>query len=159
MTVDVEKRDVYFAPRVDVNPLDNEPPDTNSDGVQLHVIVPGALDGGRAPLELNWLLVPEPDGDRVRVSVRAAGGLAPPVRASWERTPRGYAVRSSVDLSSLGVGTATSFKLGVVVNEMTSDRERRRGQLVMGGRAGEFIYLRGDRLAADDLLDFRIADD
>jgi len=159
VTVDVEKRDVYFAPRVDVNPLDNEPPDTNSDGVQLHVIVPGALDGGRAPLELNWLLVPEPDGDRVRVSVRAAGGLAPPVRASWERTPRGYAVRSSVDLSSLGVGTATSFKLGVVVNEMTSDRERRRGQLVMGGRAGEFIYLRGDRLAADDLLDFRIADD
>jgi len=39
------------------------------------------------------------------------------------------------------------------------DRERRRGQLVMGGRAGDFVYLRGDRLAPDDLLDFRIADD
>ena len=155
--VDVDKRDVYFALRIDSNPLDNEHPDTNSDGIQLHVIVPGAFGGG-TPRELNWLLVPELDGNRVRVSARAIGGDAPPLDASWQRTTHGYAVRITVDLSALGADITKSFKLGVVVNEITSDRERRRGQLVMGGRAGEFIYLRGDRLAPDDLLDFRIAD-
>lgn len=157
--VDVEKRDVYFAPGIDSNPLDNENPDTNSDGVQLHVIVPSATPGSGAPRELDWLLVPELGGNRVRVSARAVGRAAPPLRTYWEPTTRGYSVRMTVDLSALGADVTKSLKLGVVVNEMTRDRERRRGQLVMGGRAGEFVYLRGDRLAADDLLDFRIADD
>jgi hypothetical protein len=31
------------------------------------------------------------------------------------------------------------------VNETTAQRERRRGQLVMSGASGEFVYLRGDR--------------
>ena len=157
--VDVEKGDLYFAPRIDSNPLDNEHPDTNSDGVQLHVHVPGARDGGGAPRELSWLLVPELDGNRVRVTARAGGGAAPPLHASWERTPRGYSVRIALERSALGADATKAFKLGVAVNEMTPDRERRRGQLVMGGRAGDFVYLRGDRLAPDDLLDFRIADD
>ena len=93
------------------------------------------------------------------MSVRAVAGVAPPLRASWERTTHGYSVRIAVDLSALGADVTKSLKLGVVVNEMTSDRERRRGQLVLGGRAGQFVYLRGDRLAADELLDFHIADD
>ena len=157
--VDVEKRDVYFAPQIDSNPLDNENPDTNSDGVQLHVIVPAATPGSGVPRELNWLLVPELGGNHVRVSARGVGGLAAPLRASWEPTTRGYSMRMAVDLSALGANVTKSVKLGVAVNEMSPDRERRRGQLVMGGRAGGFVYLRGDRLAADDLLDFRIADD
>ena len=156
--VDVEKRDVHFAPQIDSNPLDNEHPDTNSDGVQLHLIVASAVEGG-ARHELNWLLVPERDGNRVRVSARAVVGVAPPLRASWERTSHGYSVRIVVDFSALGAGVTKSLKLGIVVNEMTSDRERRRGQLVLGGRPGQFVYLRGDRVAAEELLDFRIADD
>ena len=96
---------------------------------------------------------------RVRVAARAGGGAAPPLHASWERTPRGYSVRIALERSALGADATKAFKLGVAVNEMTPDRERRRGQLVMGGRAGDFVYLRGDRLAPDDLLDFRIADD
>jgi len=134
-------------------------PDTNSDGVQLHVIIPAATKSNAAPRELNWLLVPELGGSHVRVSARAVGGVAPPLRAFWEPTTRGYSVRMAVDLSPLGADVTKSLKLGVVVNEVTPDRERRRGQLVLGGRSGDFVYLRGDRLAADDLLDFRIADD
>jgi heparinase II/III-like protein len=161
VVVDVQKRDVYFARAVDYNSLDNENPDTNSDGVQLHVIVRDASPGGKPAREINWLLVPEPDAGRVRVSARAVGGVGtevPPVRASWRRTMQGYSVRIGVPLGPLGIGAARTLKLGVVVNDMTSDRERRRGQLVLGGRPGEFVYLRGDRLPAEDLLDFRIAD-
>ena len=158
VVVDVEKRDVYFAPAVEHNSLDNEHPDTNSDGVQLHVLVRDASPSGRAPREINWLLVPEPDGDRVRVNARAVRGNAPPLRASWRRTTQGYSVRINVSLTALGAEASQTLKLGVVVNDMTSDRERRRGQLVLGGRSGEFVYLRGDRLPAEDLLDFRIAD-
>ncbi len=159
VAVEVEKRDVYFAPPVDYNSLDNEHPDTNSDGVQLHVVVPDAASSGKVAREVNWLLVPEAGGNHVRVSSRAVGGVTPPLRASWQRTTQGYSVRIGVSLTALGAGSSKSLKLGVVVNDMTSDRERRRGQLVLGGRSGEFVYLRGDRLSAEDLLDFRIADD
>jgi hypothetical protein len=35
--------------------------------------------------------------------------------------------------------------LDVLVNETAPGRERRRGQLVLSGARGEFVYLRGDR--------------
>jgi hypothetical protein len=35
---------------------------------------------------------------------------------------------------------------------------RRRGQLVMSGAHGEFVYLRGDRHEADRLIPLRISD-
>jgi hypothetical protein len=35
--------------------------------------------------------------------------------------------------------------LDVLVNETVPGRERRRGQLVLSGGRGEFVYLRGDR--------------
>ena len=38
ISADVAKGDVHFAPRRDSNPLDNEPADINSDGVQLHLV-------------------------------------------------------------------------------------------------------------------------
>jgi hypothetical protein len=66
-------------------------------------------------------------------------------------------MRIAVPLADLGVDDSNPFKLGVVVNDMAAGRERRRGQLVLGGRSGEFVYLRGDRLAADELLDVLIA--
>jgi hypothetical protein len=46
--------------------------------------------------------------------------------------------------------------LGVVVNEKPAGRERRRGQLVLGGARGEFVYLRGDREDLDRLPRFAI---
>jgi len=48
--------------------------------------------------------------------------------------------------------------LDVVVNEKPADRERRRGQLVLSGARGEFVYLRGDRHDKERLLPLRIDD-
>jgi hypothetical protein len=160
IVVDVRKTDIHFAPRRNDNPLDNEHPDTNSDGVQLHLIVPGVLATApdkRRPRELTWLMVPEPERPEVRVTARASDGAAPAIRAAWQQTPQGYSMRIAVPLADLGVDDSNPFKLGLVVNDMAAGRERRRGQLVLGGRSGEFVYLRGDRLAADELLDVLIA--
>jgi hypothetical protein len=41
---------------------------------------------------------------------------------------------------------------------MPPGRERRRGQLVLGGALGEFVYLRGDREGQDRLPVFTVAD-
>jgi hypothetical protein len=93
-----------FAPALGDNPLDNEHPDINSDGVQLYV---GAAQG--AGRYYSWILVPEPAPvpahepaseaapARVRVTARAAFGpplplsLSPPNAGGWScgrRCPR-----------------------------------------------------------------------
>jgi len=37
------------------------------------------------------------------------------------------------------------FGFDLIVNETTPQRERRRGQIVLSGARGEFVYLQGDR--------------
>jgi hypothetical protein len=157
VTVDVRKSDVHFAPRTEDNPLDNEHPDTNSDSIQLHVIA--SASPGRPSRELDWLIVPEPDSGQARIAARATDGTAPQLHVASKLVPSGYSIRIGVSLAELALDISEPFRLGVVVNDMSPDRERRRGQLVLGGRAGEFVYLRGDRLAAEDLLDFLIEPD
>ena len=44
--------------------------------------------------------------------------------------------------------------LDVLVNETSAGRERRRGQLVMSGAPGEFVYLAGDRHDPARLIGF-----
>jgi hypothetical protein len=155
IAVRVEKTTLHFSPASDWNPLDNEHPDTNSDGVQLHIVVPSV--GGSPGREVSWLMVPEADGRRVRISARPSAD-ASVITASWEPTPSGYALRCSCPLAALGIRTGKPFLLGVIVNETTPDRERRRGQLVLGGASGEFVYLRGDRLPPDRHLSMVIED-
>jgi hypothetical protein len=58
--------------------------------------------------------------------------------AHWRETAEGYAI----DIVLLG---EVPSALDVIVNEKPQGRIRRRGQLVLSGGAGEFIYLRGDR--------------
>ena len=157
MTVEVVKSDLSFAPACETNPLDNENPDTNSDGVQLHVIIPASAAAATSS-EFTWLMVPEAGTDRVRITDRAAGAIAPELRASWHATERGYAIIAVVPRAALSTPDR-AFRLGVIVNETSPDRERRRGQLVLGGADGEFVYLRGDRLPADRHLAFVLADE
>ena len=129
-----------FVPEGRENPLDNERPEINGDGVQLY-IRPADADH-----VLGWLLVPSAGGNHVRViplDPRAAGA---PIVARWERTSAGYALAVRIGWSILGApGADDRVGLDVLVNETTPERERRRGQLVLSGARGEFVYLQGDR--------------
>jgi hypothetical protein len=159
VTTEVRKLDPHFAMRVDDNPLDNEPADTNSDGVQLHLSLPDC-DGTAAPAsESTWLMVPDEDDDSVRITARTTRASALPIRATWQRSDRGYTIRASLPLTPFADCLDQPFGLAIIVNEMCPDRERRRGQLVLGGAAGEFVYLQGDRCAVDRHLQFQIIDD
>lgn len=135
----------HFAPAGADNPLDNERADVNSDGLQLHLGL--AADGGAEPLAA-WLLVPEPPGPRVRLSDCLSHGIAP-VGCEWSPETDGWRMRCALPLAPVAARAAARsgaiVTLDVLVNEMPGGRERRRGQLVLSGAAGDFVYLRGDR--------------
>jgi len=149
----VRKSQPTFAPRREVNELDNEDSDINSDGVQLHL---GAAHGGGR--YYTWLLVPEVGSSRVRVTPRGAFGPAASVTATWRLTTDGYVVRALIPRSTFGDNSATDFTLDVIVNQISPDRERRRGQLVLSGGFDEWTYLRGDRQDPSRALSFLVDD-
>jgi len=159
LTVEVTVRKeapLGFAPLRAENELDNEHPDTNSDGVQIHLALPPAGERGGAERVSTWLLVPDPLAPpAVRITAGAPDSL--PLRAAWRQIPGGYAVRCAI---ALGPRRAASvpLRLDVIVNEMQPGRERRRGQLVLSGGRGEFVYLRGDRQAPERFLPFVVTD-
>jgi hypothetical protein len=118
-----------------VNPYDNESPDINGDGVQLYL----ADDSGASA----WVLVPELDGEGL-VRARAIDGWPTPrqIITTWKRVEGGYVIQVRLPVAP---SPNAEFQLGVAINEKPPGRERRRGQLVLGGARGEFVYLRGDR--------------
>jgi hypothetical protein len=125
-------------------PKDNEPAAINGAGVQLYV-VSGQRKGG-------WLLVPVAASRDVGVLAIEGWEKGLTVSAKWQPTESGYAIVAEVALPS---GT-TETALDVIVNETAPGRERRRGQLVLSGARGEFVYLRGDRHDVARLLRFTI---
>ena len=149
--VHVRKADPVFAPARPDNPLDNEEPDINSDGVQVYLYLPDSHAHG------SWIIVPEPEGG-VRCTTREAGGDVPPLAADWRLTPDGFRVRCNVPRGARGLGVDRHFMLNVVINEISRDRERRRGQLVATGAHDEWVYLRGDREDPGRMLAFEIVD-
>jgi hypothetical protein len=149
LVVDMAVRKVgslTFVPLSAINPYDNESADINGDGVQLYIA--DAL-GATA-----WVLIPELNGV---VRSRSIDGWNSPrgMVASWEPRENGYLLRARV---SLRLGSSRELSLGIVINEKPPERERRRGQLVLGGAPGEFVYLRGDRENRDTLPRFRFID-
>ncbi|HEX7121619.1 MAG TPA: hypothetical protein VF178_04545, partial [Gemmatimonadaceae bacterium] len=143
-----------FAPWRAENPLDNEHPDINSDGVQVYVRSDERPEG---TTPYSWILVPEPDADRVRVTPRLREGPPVALHARWRRTEHGYQILVAIPRTVLSQGK--SGFLDVAINEIDDVRERRRGQLVLSGARGEWVYLRGDRQDPDRYLPIRIADD
>jgi len=124
-----------FARADAANTFDNEHADTMGAGIQLYVRTP---DGSGA-----WMLVPESDRDVVRVrNISGWGALLAP-KARWREHDGGYEIR--IELPLIDSDAEYPVDIDVIVNETTSLRERRRGQLVLSGGQGEFVYLRGDR--------------
>ncbi len=141
LNVLVRKEDVCFAPPRDTNPLDNEHPDINSDGVQLYLYAPDRFHAA-------WILVGQPDGS-LRATVRAdnPAGTARRLQGGWKPHGEGYEMQCFVECP-----VPREFYCHVVINETARNRERRRGQLVLTGAHGEWAYLRGDREPLDAFL-------
>jgi hypothetical protein len=145
--VTVHKSPLHFRTSDAPNPeLDNEHPDVNSDGVQLHLW----SEGWREPAA--WLAIPERDFSRTRVRQTAGADDAPPLAASSREIAGGYELRFTVSRSAL----SPTFAVDVLVNEISPDRQRRRGQLVMSGARGDRVYLRGDRQPLEHFISLRL---
>jgi hypothetical protein len=144
IAIDVLHSELTFASADAVNRFDNEHADVNGDSVQLYVRTERGLSG--------WMLVPEREADVVRARPIDGWLAEQPIRAHWRPASDGY--RMSIELPS----PTPPLAVDVIVNEMPRGRERRRGQLVMSGARGEFVYLRGDRHDADRLIPLRISD-
>jgi hypothetical protein len=145
---DIRAGHLRFATVNAVNPYDNEHADTLAAGIQLYARTP---DGSGA-----WTLVPETDGDAVRVRKIVGWENIRAPQARWRRTESGYEVR--VDLPLPPGATEYPVDLDVIINETTEGRDRRRGQLVLSGASGEFVYLRGDRHDPARLIPFLVVE-
>ena len=137
------------APADAVNRYDNEQPDINGDGIQLYVRTP--TDGGA------WVLVPEKDDTTVRVRPIVGWGTLAAPRASWRPEGEGYVVEATLPVARPPTADALTIAFDLIVNETRPGRERRRGQLVLSGASGEFVYLAGDRHDPDRMLELVLA--
>jgi Heparinase II/III-like protein len=149
--VSMTAAELVFVPANAANPYDNEHPDINGHGVQLYVRTPA--NGGA------WIMVPEPHAAAVRVRPLAGWGTLVISDATWTKTAGGFSLRACVPVSSLAYeqeNGAYPVSLDVLVNETIPGRERRRGQLVLSGARGEFVYLRGDQHDASRLVPLMI---
>jgi hypothetical protein len=144
--IDVARSHRIFVPIGAENPFDNEPMAINGDGVQLFVIA-GKAAGG-------WLLVPRESSNAVDVRPIEGwtGNLG--LSASWRPSGSGWSLSAQLVLPQ----DSKELSLDVIVNEIVPGRARRRGQLVLSGATGEFVYLRGDRHDRGRLLRFSLAD-
>ena len=120
--------------------LDNEMDDIHRDGIQFYL---RWSDGDVS----GWLVVPEEEG---RIAARPIGDTSEgEVSGAWTQTDEGYLLTLGLTdphIPGLRVGERLGFDL--LINEMTSDRVRRLGQLVWSGGGG-WVYLRGDRQDPD----------
>jgi hypothetical protein len=143
VAIHVRSKDQRFAAADAQNPYDNEHADTMGAGIQLYLRTSEGLGG--------WMFIPE-SGTVRRRAIAGWRELALDPTARWTATDTGYSV--FVDIP---IGRQDEFALDLVINEAPFGRERRRGQLVLSGANGEFVYLRGDRHDDRRLLNFRVA--
>ncbi len=144
VTIDVAKSERTFSLADSVNPYDNENPDVNGDGVQLYL----SSDRGLSA----WMLVPDQESSHVRIRQLERWAADVPISASWSPTSEGY----SLDIE---VAECTPQAIDILINEKPLGRERRRGQLILSGGRGDFVYLRGDRHERTQLVPIGLTDE
>jgi len=124
--------------------LDNEADDIHQDGLQVYLKWPDQETAA-------FVVVPDASG---HVRSRPVGStVGTSVEGAWAETEDGYAMTLALRdprLLSLRPGEVLGFDL--VINEMTSERVRRLGQLAWSGDGG-WTYLRGDRGAASGVVE------
>jgi hypothetical protein len=122
--------------------LDNEADDIHLDGIQVYLRWPDQS-------VTSFVVVPDPSGGVRTRPIEPADEAR--IEGRWAETGRGYRLTLALTdprIGQLRAGERLGFDL--LVNEMTSDRVRRLGQLVWSGGGG-WVYLRGDRQAAEHL--------
>jgi hypothetical protein len=157
VNVNVITPDPHFSPRLTAPYLDNENPDINSNGIQIHLLPKEHHSMATATASL--LLVPEERAESVapgsvRVSAQSDFWRRSLLECSWQPATTGYSMALRLSRSALG----SDFAMDIVVNLLASGRERRSGQLVMSGGHGGWIYLAGDRQSPSHFMNFRIVD-
>jgi hypothetical protein len=129
------------------NRLDNESADINGAGLQLYL--------ARGATRAAYVIVPDAGTSAVRTRPIDGWGATIPVSGEWSPTKLGYWVRIDIDEDISG---EPGIGLDLIINEKPAGRERRRGQLVLSGAQGEFVYLRGDRHDPGRLIHFELND-
>lgn len=150
VAVHVRKPALALVPTGAANDMENERAEIHGDGVQIHVAAAGA--DGAAAGDAAWLLAPAADGTVRVLPSRPDAGVA---HATWRRTDDGWTLNARVPLASVRATVPARGRLGVdvLVNEGAPGRERRQGQLALGG-GGDTVYLQGDRRDRRRLLWF-----
>ncbi len=159
INVEVFRSAPHFSDPDARNDMDNERAEINADGVQLHLVLPGMATPAEPLPTAAWLIVPLSNGE-LRVIPLDPLGRTIPISACWSLSDGGYEVQLQLRTRALtenGDGPV-NVGIGVVVNESMLGRERRRGQLVLGGARGEYVYLRGERHDAARCLPFLLPD-
>jgi hypothetical protein len=142
--VDVVKPEIVVRPD-DAPPLrlDNEPDDIHADGLQVYLRPES--DG---PV-YGFLVVPSDESGGIRVRATSGSeGTSEMVTGAWQRTDTGWFIALRIALPDWSPRGGDVLGFDLIVNEMRPDRLRRAGQLVWSGGGG-WVYLRGDRQAAE----------
>jgi hypothetical protein len=138
LAVSVRKPELIFrSPDDPPLKLDNENDFIHSDGLQVYFeLGPDASYG--------FLIVPDPRNNGLTV-ISATPGAAASVQGAWQRTESGYVVTADIPVAAWkSAAPHETIRFDLLVNQATSGRERRAGQLVWSGGGG-WVYLRGDR--------------
>ena len=121
----------------EMNPYDNENADINFPGVQCYVL---AGENGGA-----WLVRPDIVGRTPTMRALGGWGSLPLRTAHCDTDGFHYRLQLNIGLPPEAAHGDFEIAIDVLINDAPPHRERRRGQLVLSGAGGEFVYLRGDR--------------
>ena len=108
-----------------------------------------------------WMIVPEAGSAAARVRAIEGWGTLQAAQCDLGENDSGILGSRSRRTPAAARGISArdvSFSIDVLVNETAPGRERRRGQLVLSGGRGEFVYLRGDRHDPSRLVGLVIRD-